>query len=92
MTCKRWCLITAALLALTALLTVLTVVIVDPFEIYHSALFYSPPYNSATQVYSNAGVARNLPMTASSSAPRSRKTAPPASMMRPWAAALSSCA
>lgn len=60
MTCKRWCLITAALLALTALLTVLTVVIVDPFEIYHRALFYSPPYNSATQVYSNAGVARNF--------------------------------
>lgn len=60
MAAKRWCLLCAILLALFALMLVLTVVVVDPFEIYHRALFYIPPYSSGTQTYSNAGVARNF--------------------------------
>lgn len=60
MAAKRWCMLCAILLALFSLLLVLTVVIVDPFEIYHRALFYTPPYSSGTQTYSNAGVAKNF--------------------------------
>ena len=60
MTPKRWCLLTAALLLLASAALVLLGVGVDPYEIYHRALFYSPPYNSGTQVYSNAGVARSF--------------------------------
>ena len=60
MAAKRWCVLCAILLALLSLLLVLTVVVIDPFEIYHRALFYSPPYDSGTQVYSNAGVAKNF--------------------------------
>ena len=60
MAAKRWCMLCAILLALFSFLIVLTVVIVDPFEIYHRALFYVPPYSSGTQTYSNAGVAKNF--------------------------------
>lgn len=56
---KRWCQLVAALFAgLLVLLTAL-VVFVDPFEIYHRALFYQPPYSSDTQMYANAGVAKS---------------------------------
>ena len=50
MTRKRWCLLTAAMLALSLVLIAALVVIVDPFEIYHRALFYNPPYASETQM------------------------------------------
>ena len=56
---KRWCLLTAAMLALALVLIAALVVIVDPFEIYHRALFYNPPYESETQMYSGAGVAKS---------------------------------
>ena len=59
MTRKRWCL-TALATLLTALLAIVAaVVIVDPFEIYHRALFFSPPYESAKQMYAVTGVARS---------------------------------
>jgi len=59
MTRKRWCLLTlAALLSLLAAVVAL-VVIVDPFEIYHRAWFYNPPYESSMQMYSQAGVAKS---------------------------------
>ena len=59
MTRKRWCGLTlGALLALFAAV-VLLVVIVDPFEIYHRAWFYNPPYESASQMYAQAGVAKS---------------------------------
>ena len=59
MTRKRWCLLTlTALLGLLASVVTL-VVIVDPFEIYHRAWFYNPPYESDTQMYSQAGVAKS---------------------------------
>jgi len=60
MAAKRWCVLCAILLALLSFLLVLTVAVIDPFEIYHRALFYSPPYASGTQVYSNAGVAKSF--------------------------------
>ena len=59
MTRKRWCLLTAAMLALSLVLVAALVVIVDPFEIYHRAWFYNPPYASETQMYSGAGVAKS---------------------------------
>ena len=58
MTRKQWCILTAALLALSLCLVVGVVVLVDPFEIYHPAWFYQPAYSSATQAYSNAGIAK----------------------------------
>lgn len=59
MSTKRWCVLTAAMLALLAAAIILMVVIVDPYEIYHRALFYQPAYASGTQSYSNAGVAKS---------------------------------
>ncbi|MBR4038798.1 MAG: hypothetical protein IKJ11_01715 [Clostridia bacterium] len=59
MTRKRWSLFTGAMLALSLFLIVALVVIVDPFEIYHRAWFYNPPYESKTQMYSAAGVAKS---------------------------------
>ena len=59
MTGKRWCLTAASLLALMLASLVALVALVDPFEIYHRALFYQPAYASETQMYSNAGVARS---------------------------------
>ncbi len=59
MTRKRWCLITGALLIALLAAIALLVVIVDPFEIYHRALFYNPAYKSDTQMYAQAGVARS---------------------------------
>ena len=59
MTRKRWVCLTLALLISGLLAIVGAVVIVDPFEIYHRALFYNPPYKSGTQMYSIAGVAKS---------------------------------
>lgn len=59
MTRKRWGCLTLALLISGLLAIVGAVVIVDPFEIYHRALFYNPPYKSGTQMYSIAGVAKS---------------------------------
>ena len=46
MTRKRWCILCAALLVFLLAFIVALVVIVDPFEIYHRAWFYNPPYDS----------------------------------------------
>lgn len=59
MTRKRWCILSAAMLVSLLLFIVALVVIVDPFEIYHRAAFYNPPYDSGTQMYSGAGVAKS---------------------------------
>lgn len=56
---KRWAVLSLSLLLSAAALIVGAVVLVDPFEIYHTALFYQPGYASATQMYSNAGVAKH---------------------------------
>lgn len=56
---KRWCRLTAALLLSSLAIIIALVVAVDPFEIYHRAAFYRPPYDSATQMYSVAGIAKS---------------------------------
>lgn len=56
---KRWCLLAAAMLVLLLAALIALVVLVDPFEIYHRALFYQPAYESDTQMYANAGVAKS---------------------------------
>lgn len=59
MTRKRWAQLTLALLLAGLMGVVGLVVLVDPFEIYHRALFYNPPYKSGTQMYSCAGIAKS---------------------------------
>lgn len=59
MTRTRWAKYTLALLFAGLFSIVALVVIIDPFEIYHRALFYNPPYKSSTQMYSVAGVAKS---------------------------------
>ena len=56
---KKWCLLVAGLLLAGLLCIAALVVIVDPFEVYHRALFYQPAYASETQMYANAGVAKS---------------------------------
>lgn len=58
MSAKRWCLLAARLLLALCAFVVALVALVDPFEIYHRALFYAPAYDSQTQMYNNAGIAR----------------------------------
>ena len=36
------------------------VIFIDPFQVYHLASLYRPPIDNVTQVYSNAGIARNF--------------------------------
>lgn len=59
MTRKRWGRLTLLLLLGALASLALLVFLVDPFEIYHRALFYTPAYDSRTQMYNNAGIARN---------------------------------
>jgi len=59
MNAKRWCIFTLLLLLTGLFSVILLVVVVDPFEIYHPALFYDPPYESEKQMYSMAGIARS---------------------------------
>lgn len=59
MTKKQWCLLTFFMIFAALALTAALVIVVDPFEIYHPALFYQPAYASTTQSYSNAGVAKS---------------------------------
>lgn len=59
MSTKRWCIAALSLLISGLLFIIALVVIVDPFEIYHPALFYDPPYDSKKQMYSMAGIARS---------------------------------
>ena len=59
MNAKRWSIAAVSLLAAGLLAVIALVVIVDPFEIYHPALFYDPPYESEKQMYAMAGIARS---------------------------------
>jgi len=59
MTRARWAKLTLTLLFSGLFCIVALVVLIDPFEIYHRALFYNPPYKSSTQMYSIAGVAKS---------------------------------
>ena len=56
---KTWSILTAGAL-IAALLTIsLTVIVIDPFQVYRLAASYMPPIDRTTQVYANAGIARN---------------------------------
>lgn len=59
-TTKRWCAFVGLGTLILFLALVLLVFLVDPYEIYHRAFFYIPPYKSTTQSYSNAGVAKSF--------------------------------
>ena len=57
---RRWCRGTILGILISLLLVIGIVVLVDPYEIYHKALFYIPTFRSETQSYSNAGVAKSF--------------------------------
>ena len=56
---KRWAIVTMTLLVGALLAIVASVVIIDPFEIYHQATAFIPPITNGTQNYSNAGIAKS---------------------------------
>ena len=59
MTRKQWTCLALALLSGALALIIGTVVLVDPFEIYHQATAFIPPITNGTQIYSNAGIAKS---------------------------------
>ena len=56
---KTWSILTAGALIAAFLVISLTVIVIDPFQVYHLAKWYMPPIDRLTQVYANAGIARN---------------------------------
>lgn len=56
---KTWAILTLFLLLSAFTLLSAVVIFVDPFQIYRLADAYIPPIDNTTQVYSNAGIARN---------------------------------
>lgn len=56
---KRWAIVTLTLLVVALLGIVASVVVIDPFEIYHQATAFIPPITNGTQNYSNAGIAKS---------------------------------
>ena len=56
---KKWAALTLSLLGLSIGGTVALVAAVDPFEVYHKATAFIPPISNGTQIYSNAGIAKN---------------------------------
>ena len=59
MTHSQWGKLTLSLIIGLLTLIVASVVIVDPFEVYHKATAFIPPIESGTQSYSNAGIAKS---------------------------------
>ena len=59
MTRKQWAALTLFLLSLGVGGTIAAVAIIDPFEVYHKATAFIPPITNSTQIYSNAGIAKN---------------------------------
>ena len=56
---KTWALLSCAMLILAIAGASLLVIFVDPFQVYRLATLYMPPIDNTTQVYANAGIARN---------------------------------
>ena len=56
---KTWSILTAGTLIAAMLAISLTVISIDPFQVYRLAELYMPPIDRLTQVYANAGIARN---------------------------------
>jgi len=59
MTRKHWSILSLSLLLFSLAGIVGSVMIIDPFEIYHRAFFHIPPIENTTQIYSNAGIAKS---------------------------------
>ncbi|MBQ8617776.1 MAG: hypothetical protein IJ418_09765 [Clostridia bacterium] len=59
MTHSHWGKLTLSLIISALVLIVSSVVIIDPFEVYHKATAFIPPIESGTQSYSNAGIAKS---------------------------------
>lgn len=59
MTRKQWGRMTLLMLLLAAGAIIGSVVLIDPFEIYHQATAFIPPLTYSMQTYSNPGIARN---------------------------------
>ena len=76
MTRKHWAILTLTLLIGSIGGIVSSVVIIDPFKISHQATAFIPPITNGTQIYSNAGIAKQYEYD---------------SLTRCWAAGLSSC-
>ena len=55
---KTWSLLTLGALLMGFALLSAIVIFIDPFQIYRKAELYYPPIDNKTQVYSNAGIAR----------------------------------
>ena len=70
MTRKQWAALSLSLLGAGIGGIIAAVALVDPFEVYHQATAFIPPITNGTQNYSNAGIAKNMNTTASSSARR----------------------
>ena len=58
MTRKRWALLSLTMLILALTGIVASVVIIDPFQLYHRATAFIPPITNSTQNYFNAGIAK----------------------------------
>ena len=56
---KHWSLLALALLVCALCGVIGSVMLIDPFEIYHQATAFIPPITNGTQNYSNAGVAKS---------------------------------
>lgn len=59
MTRKQWAVLSLVLLTLSIGGVIGTVVLIDPFEVYHQATAFIPPIANGTQIYSNAGIAKS---------------------------------
>ena len=59
MTRSTWSKLTLSLLIACLVLIIGSVAVIDPFEVYHRALFHIPPIENTTQIYSNAGIAKS---------------------------------
>jgi len=55
---KTWTFLTLGTLILSITALCAAVILIDPFQIYRKAERYLPPIDNKTQVYSNAGIAR----------------------------------
>lgn len=56
---KQWARLTLTMLLVSLSLIVGSVVLIDPFEIYHQATAFIPPIENGTQNYANAGIAKS---------------------------------
>lgn len=56
---KQWAVLSLLLLLVSLGGMIGSVVLIDPFEIYHQATAFIPPITNGTQNYSNAGIAKS---------------------------------